>query len=126
LQVSRNCGLRTKDRPQGADPHFKDTVARLGFEVRADSVSTRPLHILRECPKTFISDFSHDVMRLHLTSVQFNNALPDVGGINDQNAVVMDALNVVRDELHKVEAWTRHTHETERARKQKREQALNR
>jgi hypothetical protein len=36
-------------------------------------------------------------------SVQFNNALPDPGGIRNQYALVMESLAVVRDEVRKVE-----------------------
>lgn len=78
-----------------------------GQELRSDKISSRRLHTLRECPKTFISQFSHDVIRLYNYTVQFN-ALPEAGGINDQIAVVMTALSVVRDEMNKVEAWRLH------------------
>lgn len=66
------------------------------------------MHNLRECPKTYLTQFSHDVIQLHMWSIAYGNALPDAGGLNDQIAVVMEALSVVRDELVKVEAWRRH------------------
>lgn len=66
------------------------------------------MHILRECPTSYVSSFSRDVIGLYTQSVQFNNALPDAGGINDQNAVVMQALTIVREEIHRVELWRRH------------------
>jgi membrane protein involved in colicin uptake len=99
------------------------------MEVREDKVSARPLHLLRECPKTFISQFSHDVIQLYFWSKQYNNALPDSGGINDQNALVMEALGVVAEEFQKVQLWQRHNEKTEEDKRQqrdKRERALNR
>jgi hypothetical protein len=83
-------------------------VVWYGQEVREDKITSRRLHILRECPKTFISQFSRDVIELYLYSMQFNNALPEAGGINDQNATVMQALSIVRAEMHKVEMWQQH------------------
>jgi hypothetical protein len=80
-------------------------VTWYGQEVRKDKITTRRLHILRECPITFISEFSRDIVRLHAWSQAHNGALPDSGGINDQTAVVMEALSVVRDEFSKVEVW---------------------
>lgn len=88
-----------------------------GRELRDDKVTIRRLHTLRECPKTFISQFSHDVIQLYMWSLQFNNALPDAGGINDQNALVMSALSVVRDEMQKVEMWRMHEDRTKADRK---------
>jgi hypothetical protein len=83
-------------------------VTSYGKEVREDKVSIRRLHILRECPKSFISQFSHDVMQMYVWSQQYNNALPDRGGLQNQNALVMEAMSVVRDEIAKVEEWRRH------------------
>jgi hypothetical protein len=50
-------------------------------------------------------------------SVQFNNALPNKGGLGQQIAVVMEALSVVRDEMHKVEEWKRHQQKIEEEKK---------
>lgn len=83
------------------------------------------MHILRECPKTFISEFSQDVFRLYMWSQAHNNALPDAGGLNDQIAVVMDAMSVIRDEQCKVEAWQRHV-ETAKADKARQRERMQR
>jgi len=104
-------------RPQGINPQSTERVATFGFELRDDGISSRPLHILRECPKTYISNFSRDVIGLYTQSVQFNNALPDAGGINDQNAVVMEALSIVREEVFRVEQWRRYQEKLKRDRK---------
>jgi hypothetical protein len=61
---------------------------------------------------------------MYTWSTQFNNALPDNGGINDQNALVMQALSIVREEFSKVEAWRRHDEEIKREREAKRKKAL--
>jgi hypothetical protein len=56
-------------------------------------------------------------------STQFNGALPEPGGLADQNAVVMEALAVVHSEYAKVEAWriheSRKKQERDRERKNK-------
>lgn len=84
-----------------------------GTEIRKqDSHSARRLHILRECPKTLITHFSHDVIQLYMWSTQFNGALPEPGGLLDQNAVVMEALALVHSEKQKVETWQLHEERT--------------
>lgn len=97
----RNCGLR----PSGADLTSTKEVTWYGTETREDGNTARRLHILRECPKTLITSFSHDVIQLYMWSQQFNGALPEPGGLHDQNAIVMEALSLVHAERQKAEAW---------------------
>lgn len=59
-------------------------------------------------------------------SVQFNNALPESGGILEQNALVMNALMVVREEVHKVEEWRRWEEAQRKDREDKVKQRANR
>jgi hypothetical protein len=77
------------------------------------------LHLIRECPKTLVTQFSTDAIQLYSYHAQSNNALPDRGGVNQQLALVMEAFAVIRDESIKVQKVRMEEEEEKNKKKQK-------
>lgn len=101
MQKKRNCGLPEHG---GADPDFAAPVAFYG-KVPLDPANPKgtyqTLHTLKECPKSYVTAESMDVLDMYALHKQFK-ALPHSGGLLDQPAILMDALSCVDAEMHQV------------------------
>lgn len=103
MQKQRNCGLPEFGGPDSKREAPVVFYGRTPLDPANPAGPYRTNHKLLECPKSYVTQDSHEVLELYALMKRLK-ALPDVGGILDQPAIIVDAINVIENELEDVHA----------------------